>query len=229
LHVPPTHFLYLIGIAASVFVVFNSLTFRPGPDRVAKDDPKNEVPVRDILAIPGVYAILLLSVVSNSAQELIVVYLPYLGPERGVSVNAVGLLLGIRAAFSVLSRLLYAPIIRRVGRHELMIGSTIAASVGFVVLALPLPVTVSAVAAAVIGFALGTSTTLSLTGMIDLVGAKGRGTGNTLRIMGNRIGQMAMPTLAGVLAAASGVGGVFVVLAINLAAAASMVHFGKKR
>ena len=77
---------------------------------------------------------------------------------------------------------------------------------------------------AVIGCTLGIVMTLSITRVVELSAAAARGTANSLRIMGNRIGQVAVPFSAGLVAAASGVSGILVIIAIGLAASAIAVH-----
>ena len=49
----------------------------------------------------------------------------------------------------------------------------------------------------------------------------------SLRITGNRIGQVALPFVVSLVAAATGVGGIFVVIAISLAASGISVHLGR--
>ena len=66
------------------------------------------MPLRDILRLPGIRVILFVGVTVVSAQDLIVVYLPFLGAERGMTVEVVGWLLAARAISSVLSRFLFA-------------------------------------------------------------------------------------------------------------------------
>ncbi len=51
------------------------------------------------------------------------------------------------------------------------------------------------------------------------------GTVMSLRNTGNRIGQMAMPFLASLIAAATGVGGIFLIIALSLVASGAAVHF----
>jgi hypothetical protein len=51
------------------------------------------------------------------------------------------------------------------------------------------------------------------------------GTVMSLRNTGNRIGQMAVPFAASLIAAASGVGDIFVIIALSLAASGAAVHF----
>jgi hypothetical protein len=64
---------------------------------------------------------------------------------------------------------------------------------------------------------------------LALVGSEVRGTANSLRTGGTRLGQVVIPFLAGVLATAAGVASVFIVLGASLAMAATAVQFIRPR
>jgi MFS family permease len=150
-----------------------------------------------------------------------------LGTERQIGVEAIGMLLTVRAIASIVARLFYSPMVAMTGRQMLMMASTIAATLAFVVLALPIPLIGLGAASAVIGFALGLTTTLTLTGTLTLVPTTARGTANSLRLVGNRLGQLALPIGAGAVAAVTGVGGIFVLIALGLAGSAAAVHISR--
>jgi hypothetical protein len=62
---------------------------------------------------------------------------------------------------------------------------------------------------------------------VDRTPVRARGTANSLRIMGNRIGQVSLPFGASLVAAATGVGGILVMIAVTLAASAAAVQWSK--
>jgi hypothetical protein len=99
------------------------------------------------------------------------------------------------------------------------------AGIGFICLALPLPLSAMIAAMLLMGISLGIATTLSLTNVVDLASAAAMGTVMSLRITGNRIGQVALPFAASLIAAVTGVGGIFVIIALSLAASGAAVHF----
>ena len=79
-------------------------------------------------------------------------------------------------------------------------------------------------AIAVMGFSFGLATTLSITIVVDMTTPAARGTANSLRIMGNRIGQFVLPFGAGLVAAAAGLAGLFLIIAAAIGvSAAAMV------
>jgi hypothetical protein len=55
------------------------------------------------------------------------------------------------------------------------------------------------------------------------------GMSNSVRMVGNRIGVFVVPFLAGLVATAAGIGSVFVLLGLGLAASASVVQLQKRK
>ena len=64
---------------------------------------------------------------------------------------------------------------------------------------------------------MGIASTLTLSGVMCLAPPEVCGTALTLRMTGNRIGQIVFPALAGLLAAATGVAGILLALGLGLA------------
>jgi len=172
-----------------------------------------------VVIIAGVFIV--------TAQDLVVIYLPLLGAERSIDVNAIGVLLAVRAAASMVSRVLYARMVAAFGRYPLMVACTLAGAFAFATLAVPIPLWAMYLDMVAMGFALGIATTLSVTTVVDRTPAGARGTANSLRIMGNRLGQVSLPFGAGLVAAATGVAGILVVIAFSLAASAVAVRVSR--
>jgi MFS family permease len=183
------------------------------------------VPVREIARLPGIRAIFFVSVVTVAAQDLIVVYLPLLGQERGLAVDDVGALLAARAVASMLSRFVFPWLNDLLGRTRLMAVSTFASAATYIALALPLPLVGMHAAMAGAGFALGVAVTVSIASLLALAAPELRGTANSLRMMGNRLGQFTIPFVASLIAAASSVGSIFIVLGVSLTVAGMVVQF----
>jgi MFS family permease len=225
LQIPPTRYLFAVavvlaagGIAISFFLKGRSAGTA---GRVAGAQP---IPVRDLLAMRGVPTLMIASIITVTAQDLITIFLPLLGAQRGIDVANVGALLMVRSVTAVVSRVFYPSMMRAVGRVPLTVGTMAAASVGLVVLASPVPLPVLYVAVALAGFGLGIAATLSISNMVDIVPAGARGVALSLRITGNRVGQVSFPVAAGVIAAALGTGGIFAIMAMSLAVSAASVH-----
>jgi predicted MFS family arabinose efflux permease len=227
--VPPTHFLFVLSAGGAVLTLACALLTRPGGARKSRAEAGKPPPLRDLLFIPGLTTIMLVSVVTVVAQDLIVVYLPFLGTERGLSVDAVGNLLAVRAVASMASRLLFARLHAMLGRVPLTTVSTFASAAAYAALALPLPAPLMYAAIAAAGFALSIAITASIAGVLGMASGGAVGTANSLRTMANRVGQFIIPILAGLIAAATGTAGIFVIIGISLAASGAAVRLDSKR
>lgn len=220
--VPPTHLLFILGLAAAVIAAAFAYLIRPQAKEPHETSSAEPIPIGDLVRVPGLLFMVSLGVISVSSQDLTIVYLPLLGSERHIEVGSIGLLLTIRAIASMVSRFLYARIVIATGRTRMMLASSAAAAAAFATLVLPVPVAALAVAIAVIGFAVGLTTTLSITGLVVLVAPGARATANSLRMVGNRIGQLIFPFAAGAIAAAVGAGGIFALVAVGFAASSAV-------
>ncbi|MEU1385407.1 MULTISPECIES: MFS transporter [unclassified Nonomuraea] len=191
----------------------------PGPARSRA--AVRRFPLRGTLGQEGMWQALVTSLATVSTIDLVLAYLPAWGQSRGAGVVAVGALLALRAATTMASRLAMERLVLRYGRRAVLVTSTVAAAV--TVAALPLCGTAAAVpVVALMGFALGLGQPLTLSWVAGRARAGERGTALALRLTGNRLGQVLVPALAGVVAGATGVLGVFALSAAMLAATAGL-------
>ncbi|TMJ69113.1 MAG: MFS transporter [Alphaproteobacteria bacterium] len=215
---PPTGLLFAISLAVAAASVVVAVLIRPAVAKTAAHDPGNFIPIGRLLALRGFAAVMVSSVVTITALDLLVIYLPALGAERQIESNHIGLLLTVRSVASLVSRVFYARLIFAVGRAPLTLASMLGSAAGFLILALPLPLPIIYAILIYLGFAMGIASTLTLSGVMYLSPPEVCGTALTLRMTGNRVGQIVFPALAGFLAAATGVGGILLALGIGLAA-----------
>jgi MFS family permease len=218
--VPPTQLLFIIGFCLAVASLAIVLTLRPARDRQQKATGGEVIPVGALLRVPGLAVVVLAGVIMVSASDIILIYVPLLGAERHIDVKDIGLLLTVRAAASMVARLFYARMVGLMGRWPLMVISCLVCAATYAAFAVPLPLWAMHVVIAVMGLSFGLATTLSITIVVDMTAPAARGTANSLRIMGNRIGQFLLPFGAGVVAAAAGLSGLFILIAAAIAASA---------
>ena len=223
--IPPTHLLYEIGFGVSIVMSICAWMLPPGPPRPPRPEGAKPVPVREIASLPGLKLIFFVSVVTVAAQDLIVVYLPALGAERNMAVDTVGMLLAARAGASMLSRFFYAWLSKALGRWRLMAISTFLSACFYAAIAAPVPLAVMFAIVAAAGFALSIAITVSIAALLAITTDETRGTANSLRMMGNRVGQFTIPFIAGLIAAAAGVAGIFVIIGVSLGASWAVAQF----
>ena len=227
MRIPDTTLLFSIGVGVGMVALCCALMLRPAGAKAVHHHKTADMTVGKLLRIQGFVVVLVASVITMSAQDLIVVYLPLLGAERGIGVGDVGMMLTIRSIAAVISRIGYAQLVSFVGRVPLTVASMALAGLAFCALALPVPVVVLHIACATLGLGLGIATTLSLTSVVELAPVAVRATALSLRITGNGLGQASMPFLGSVLASATGAAGVLFVTGISLVASGLAVHVAR--
>ncbi|MBA2950005.1 MFS transporter [Streptomyces himalayensis] len=218
-----TSALALIVAAVVAAVSFTSLwRIERGTPRDSRKAEGPRVPVHRILRTRGVPAGIFISLAVLSATDILTAYLPVVGEHRGIAPSVVGLLLSLRAAATIACRLVLPPMLRLLGRAMLLtvtclIGGLVCAGIAF-----PVPVWALAVMLAVLGFCLGVGQPLSMTTVVQAAPEDARSTALALRLTGNRLGQVAAPAGAGLVAGVAGTAAPFVMLGVLLVVASGL-------
>jgi MFS family permease len=208
-----TSALALLVAGAGAAVAFTSLwrieSRTTVKSRTAQGD---RVPVQRILRARGVPAGILISLSVLSATDILTAYLPVVGEHRGIAPSVIGVLLSLRAAATIACRLVLTPLLRLLGRAVLLTVTCLLAGVLCAGIALPLPVWALALTLTALGFCLGVGQPLSMTTVVQAAPDGARSTALALRLTGNRLGQVAAPATAGLVAGVAGVAAPFVML-----------------
>ncbi|UFN46497.1 MFS transporter [Nocardioides okcheonensis] len=176
--------------------------------------------VRDLLRRPGLVRALTISCLILAAVDISLVYLPLLGTETGISAGIVGALLALRAGASMVSRFFLGQLAERLGRGRLLTGSIVLSALTMALLPTPMPEAALAVVVVVLGLGLGVGQPLTMSWLAEATPAGLRGRAMSLRLTGNRLGQVLVPSTAGFVAAGAGAAGVLWCTALALGAAA---------
>lgn len=221
--VPDTTGLFALAVAAALFSAMAVLAMAPLP-RPQFLEPGERNGVRTVLRYPGVPAAIAVGVAVMCSIDLLMIYLPVLGAEALIPAATVAVLLTVRAAVSLLSRLAFGILLRTMGRRALMTAAMAALAFGFGVLAFPLPVWAMHGAMMVTGFGIGVATPLTLSWITGIVPEQARGLALSLRLSGNRAGQFVLPLVAGLVIGGWGIGSVFGLLAVVLIGLTGVSH-----
>lgn len=208
-----TSALALIVAGAGAAVAFTSL-WRV-EDRTAVTSRfagGQRVAVGGILRARGVPAGMLISLSVLSATDILTAYLPVVGEHRGIAPSVVGVLLSLRAGATIACRLVLTPLLRLLGRPALLTVTCFLAALLCAGIALPVPVWALGAILTALGFCLGVGQPLSMTTVVQAAPDGARSTALALRLTGNRLGQVAAPAAAGLVAGVAGVAAPFVML-----------------
>ena len=208
-------------VAAGIAGLATALALVAERDRPQDDEDVEERSrgtVRSILGTPGVTAAIFASVAVLSATDIFTAYLPVVGERRHIGPAVVGVLLALRAGASLLSRIGISTLVSRFGRARLMTIAAFGAALAFAALTATSNALLLGALAIAVGLGLGFAQPLSMTIVVQLVPAHVRASALAIRLTGNRLGQVAAPAAAGLLAGSAGALSVFWMTAALLVA-----------
>ncbi|MEV5613370.1 MFS transporter [Streptomyces sp. NPDC052225] len=212
------------GVCAVAFTSLWRIEFRRTPTRSRTNaaEAGRRVPVHRILRTRGVPGGIFISLAVLSATDILTAYLPVVGEHRGIAPSVIGVLLSLRAGATIACRLVMTPLINWLGRSALIATTCLLAAVLCAGIALPVPVWALGVMLVLLGFCLGVGQPLSMTTVVQAAPPEARSTALALRLTGNRLGQVAAPASAGLVAGLVGTAAPFVMLGGLLLVAAGL-------
>ena len=185
----------------------------------AERDAAGSIKARDVMRRPGIKPAIWTSLAVASTNDVLVVILPLVGTEFGISPVTIGVILSLRSGSAMISRFF-------LGRSTARFGSARVMNYSIFISALLLFVSVFATSAvtlgasmAVIGFLLGMGQPLTMSIVSKKTPIEERAMAISIRLFGNRFGQFIVPMGAGALAAPFGGGSVFIGLAVLITSA----------
>jgi MFS family permease len=173
----------------------------------------------DLLAIPALRRTLILSGVALTGIELFAFYLPIYGRSIGLAPSAIGMILSCYAVAGFIVRTLLHRLARRFGEVGVLTASLLVAALAYAALPVLADGLLLALAAFLLGLALGSAQPLTIT-LTYSHAPKGRsGEALGLRIMANKVTQIGVPIAFGGMGAALGATPVFLATGAFLLAA----------
>ena len=210
-----------VGVAVSL-----SLSLRPGSlaHRSAPDTSRRRASIREVIRTPSVPLALLASFSTLSAIDLLYAYLPAYGVSQGLSVRTIGLLLAAHGLASMLIRAAMPRLLGRIGRRRLLAACMMIPAIALA--AVPLTGSVPALYALMIvsGLGLGLCQPITLEWVAGQVSPEVRGTAMSIRLAGNRLGQVVVPLVVGLISGSTGLAAAFVCPGALLLAGGALVR-----
>lgn len=194
--------------AASVLKLSSKRENQPVPEMSTV-----KITTREVLAVPTFKSAIFVASATTAVVDVVLIFLPLLGREVGIGVTEVGILLAIRSVASMAVRALLGQITKLLGlKNILLCGATVTLA-SMVALALTDNFWIISIIMLVSGFAMGIGQPATMAWVSRISSADSRGLAIAVRLTANRFGQVAMPTIAGLIAV-GGVSTVFYMLAL---------------
>ena len=160
----------------------------------------------NLLSLRGMKPAIFASMATLAAVDLMTAYLPLIGQQNGLSVTTVTWLLALRTLASVVSRLFIGSLTAR--WRDLSLLWTASAMAGISVILIPIfsQPWMLGVLLTVAGFCFGLTQPLTMSWVSALADAKNRAAVLSIRLAGNRLSQVAIPSAASALTVLAGSG-----------------------
>ena len=223
--------VYLTAAAVGLLGVLSGLSLRVLPGRPRRPRGRRRAPLRrssrstlaEVLRAPSVPVALVASFSTLSAIDLLAAYLPAYAESAAIPVRTVGFLLAVHGLASVAVRLFMGRLLARYARPSLLAVSMGVSAAALA--ALPFVAWLPGLYAIMVvtGLGLGLCQPLTVSWVAGQVPMEIRGMAMSVRLAGNRLGQVAVPLGVGLLAGAAGVASAFVAPAALLAAGGWLV------
>lgn len=211
------------AISLLPFFIFKGLKeIRSKEERVAAGSIK----ARDVLQRPGIKPAIWTSLAVAATNDVLVVILPLVGTEYGISPVVIGAILSLRSGAAMISRFFLGKSTARFGSARVMNYSISIAALFLLASVFATSAIALGISMAAIGFLLGMGQPLTMSIVSKKTPIEERAMAISIRLFGNRFGQFLVPMGAGALAAPFGSGAVFAGLA-TLIASASLVSVKK--
>lgn len=209
---------FLIALVFSFIALIPVMGWRNHQPTVvaAKSDKGALKSAGSLLRNKRVFAAIYTSLAISSVGDILVVFLPLYGSENSFSPISIGIILALRAAASMLSRLSLGTLSSRFSTKNILIYSNLISILACAAIAFAPNEWILGLVVLIAGFSLGVGQPLTMSLVSQATKPEERALAVSTRLMGNRFGQFLLPAGAGLLAASAGTNGVFFALSILL-------------
>lgn len=189
-----------------------------------------------ILGIRGMKPAIFASMSTLAAVDIMTAYLPLVGENHGIAVQYVTLLITVRTISSIVCRAFMGVLAARFGNLPVLAASSTIAGASVVLVpvltlafsGMPLFAAL-AVLMAIGGIGFGLTQPLTMTWVSTIAHPDNRGAVLSIRLAGNRLSQVVIPSLASAVAGFTPVGVVFVLTGVMLLIAGGSTELHRRR
>ena len=219
---------FLFALVLFLAAVFGSIALSTKKENPKPAKELQKAKVRKVLAVPTFKSAIFVASATTAVVDVVLIFLPLYGRQIGLSVTDIGILLAIRSIASLAVRLVLGQISNRLGLRTILSWGSIVTMVSMVALGLTANFWWIALIMAISGFAMGIGQPATMAWVSRISSPDSRGLAIAVRLSANRLGQVTMPALAGVVAGASTAGVFYMLAALQAASIVATVTSLKK-
>ena len=219
---------FLFALALFVAAVIGTIALSTKKENPRSQKPLAKDKVSKVLATPTFKSAIFVASATTAVVDVVLIFLPLYGREIGLSVSDIGILLAIRAIFSLAVRLVLGEISNRLGLRRILFWGSLVTMVSMIALGLTSNFWWIALIMAVSGFAMGIGQPATMAWVSRISSPESRGLAIAIRLSANRFGQVSMPAIAGLVAGASTAGVFYMLAALQAASIFAAVTSLKK-
>ena len=219
---------FLFALALFVADVIGTIALSTKKENPRSQKPLAKDKVSKVLATPTFKSAIFVASATTAVVDVVLIFLPLYGREIGLSVSDIGILLAIRAIFSLAVRLVLGEISNRLGLRRILFWGSLVTMVSMIALGLTSNFWWIALIMAVSGFAMGIGQPATMAWVSRISSPESRGLAIAIRLSANRFGQVSMPAIAGLVAGASTAGVFYMLAALQAASIFAAVTSLKK-
>jgi MFS family permease len=219
---------FLFALALFVAAVIGSIALSTRKENPKPRNDLEKAKVKQVLAIPTFKSAMFVASATTAVVDVVLIFLPLYGRQIGLSVTDIGILLAIRSIASLAVRLILGQISDRLGLRTILIWGSMVTAVSMVALGLTASFWWIALIMAVSGFAMGIGQPATMAWVSRISAAESRGLAIAVRLSANRLGQVAIPAIGGVIAGASTAGVFYMLAALQAASIVATITSLKK-
>jgi predicted MFS family arabinose efflux permease len=203
---------FMTGLSALTLIAAVIVMLRGRTPHVSRAEAAEGVQTpRTLLSLRGMKPAIFASMATLAAVDLMTAYLPLIGEQNGLSITLVTWLLALRTLASVISRLFIGYLTRKWKNLSLLwIASSVAGLCVVLIPVLSQPWTLGLLLT-IAGFCFGLTQPLTMTWVSTFSDPANRAAVLSIRLAGNRLSQVAIPSAASALTALAGSGIVFTI------------------
>lgn len=184
--------------------------------------------IKSVLATPTYKSAIFVAGAATAVVDVVLIFLPLLGRELGLSATQIGTLLAIRAFSSMAVRAVLGGITNRFGMLWVINSGSLLTMLGTFALAFVTDFWLLAVVIAITGFAMGIGQPATMAWVSRITQPGYKGLAISIRLTSNRLGQVVVPATAGVLAGFA-LSNVFLLLSLLQAVSVAIAYRSLRR